>query len=104
MTPNEVMGAVGGIGAIGTLGGGLFWLGKLHGRVSELTQENAEMKTRLNEMEKKQTDQEVVLGRIDENIKTIKSGHGILFKKMDIVVEALIKSGHSQEIPPANGG
>lgn len=84
MTGPETLGVVfGGIGTIATIGGGLFWLGKLHGRVSEQDKEIEAMKKKIGTMETKQAEHSILLERVDGSLKSLKKGQEVMCGKFD---------------------
>lgn len=77
------------VGLVGTVGGGLFWLGVLHGRVKSLASEQEEIKTKLEEVWKVQVDQATLLGRFEEKFRNIDEGLQTLYRKVDTLADKL---------------
>jgi len=99
MTTAEVVfaGVGAAVGAVGSLGSGFFWLGKLQGKVTNLTQESGKMEKRVGAMEKTQTKHKELLARVDEKLTHIKEGQEVLFEKFDTLNEYLLNRKEKED-------
>lgn len=79
------------LGALATVGGGFFWLGKLQSQVTTLSQECKEMKTKLEKVETEQTEQKLAIAKVVQGVEHLKDGQKVLFEKLDLMTESFVR-------------